>query len=368
MSLISLLNDNPRDILCGGRHNQMIDTSILFFERLRSIGTKLVFFCEGPVQEEKSTRWMNVQNELYRKRNRFYDAVYEEKSIDYIVDKFNCGKITTIKSSLLQVAARYGIVKMVMDQQVDAQIASYANNTNAMAIIANGTNFLIFNGSWKYWSAGDLQLEHATTMEYCRPALCAHLGLMKNQMPLLATLCGNDFLMYNDLHKFLNRFKSDDQWKFEQVAKFILAAFQRPPHEFDKEDYNLIAVRCFGVDYKFYLPIIKRCIAFYILRLPRKLPPLLDSLQLQVLHSISDESIYCILADVPQSLNVNCTDLRRTDFYPYIHVALKLMRRQMGILLQYQRNSKVRRRVRAKRVWWEECLEFVCEPEYPPCK
>lgn len=54
-------------------------------------------------------------------------------------------------------------------------------------------------GSWRYWSIKNINRDGYTTLEYNKEALRAKLGLSMAQLPLFATLGGNDIVQYDDV-------------------------------------------------------------------------------------------------------------------------------------------------------------------------
>lgn len=59
--------------------------------------------------------------------------------------------------------------------------------------------FSLMTGSWRYWSIKNINREKYTTLEYNKEALRAKLSLSMAQLPLFATLCGNDIVLYDDV-------------------------------------------------------------------------------------------------------------------------------------------------------------------------
>lgn len=89
------------------------------------------------------------------------------------------------------------------------EIAQFATRNNVLAVLANDIDFLIYEGDWKYWGSKTLNHNSLTTMEYDKKALREHIGLSAKQMPLLATIAGNDFIKWalvNHLYPYKKKF------------------------------------------------------------------------------------------------------------------------------------------------------------------
>jgi hypothetical protein len=79
------------------------------------------------------------------------------------------------------------------------ETAAFATKNNALAVIADDSDYLIYKGNWRYWSARQLDLNDLSTMEYDRRALWDCLNLSEDQMKIFATIAGNDIIKYNEV-------------------------------------------------------------------------------------------------------------------------------------------------------------------------
>lgn len=76
----------------------------------------------------------------------------------------NMPLISTVISALINVAKEFGDLKKTYYVECDMAIADYAGKNNALAVIGDDTDFIIFEGNWKFWSASDMDMQNITTI------------------------------------------------------------------------------------------------------------------------------------------------------------------------------------------------------------
>jgi hypothetical protein len=84
-------------------------------------------------------------------------------------------------------------------RECDEEIAEYARNKQCFAILGQDTDYIIYEGAQYYLSMLKLNLLTMTTLNYNRWALARHLSIHPNQLPILASLIGNDVVPASDL-------------------------------------------------------------------------------------------------------------------------------------------------------------------------
>jgi hypothetical protein len=109
------------------------------------------------------------------------------------------------------------------NQDGDKACAGIIEKYNAFGILTDDSDFLIhqFSSDVFVFSIKDLNLKTLDTKVYDKQKLANYLGLSLTQLPLFATLKGNDIVSIIDLTKFHKSLGSKDG--FELVAK--IAAF-----------------------------------------------------------------------------------------------------------------------------------------------
>lgn len=84
-------------------------------------------------------------------------------------------------------------------RECDEEIAEYARNRQCFAILGQDTDYIIYEGAQYYLSILKLNLLTMTTLNYNRWGLARHLAIHPDQLPVLASLIGNDIVPANDL-------------------------------------------------------------------------------------------------------------------------------------------------------------------------
>lgn len=196
------------DDICGGRHRMLLDRWANLMERLKNIGCKLVFFCDLNIKEKKIPEWKCRRNADFVEYTRLYNEIDEGgNDLKMIAKKNRKVGISSINYGLAAKAQSYGDFHFSTENEADFEIAQYATKHDALAILSDDTDFLIFSGPWRLWSAHDVQMVGRTqlkTTETNRMELKSRLSLSSEQLSLFATLCGNDITQ--PLHAELNEF------------------------------------------------------------------------------------------------------------------------------------------------------------------
>lgn len=159
------------------------------YKKLIEAGAKLVFFTDTTVLDHKFETWSIRRNKEFENARENLDEIYKgthdfNSSVDSI----------TMQANWEIVASQYGELNHSIDNECDLELASYATKNDVFAVLADDTDFLIFEGQWRYWSTKEINNETFVTKEFSRIALRKLLNLTEKQMPLLATLNGNDII------------------------------------------------------------------------------------------------------------------------------------------------------------------------------
>ncbi|EAT43560.1 AAEL005000-PA [Aedes aegypti] len=204
-------------LIYGARFNVGFWIIDRFLRKLKSLGVSLEFFMDGSVQDFKIRTWCERKDRDYQDAIAIINAVDEGVDIETILTTVGapgCGY------ALEYLAEMHGRLTVSLERECDQELAAFASKVNAFAIISNDSDFLIYEGNWRYWSSRDLDIDTLETLEYNRHALLQYLGLTFAQMPLFATLCGNDIVKLEELKRFhfsLGQYCH----KMTNVAKFV---------------------------------------------------------------------------------------------------------------------------------------------------
>lgn len=222
---MSLLNRSKLDLLYGGRSAEYFKIIDGLFRKLSEVA-ELVFFEDGPVKDEKYDTWIARQDQKYEKSLAIIDLVDNGVSLKEIVDRLGNYEIQSVTTHLELIEERakiYGKVIVTITKECDAELAQFAtNNPAVLAVLADDTDFLIFPGTWRYFSTSQINEETLTTMEFNRIALRSFLNLSEQQLIILATIGGNDIIKYDEVRRCHQRnFGHNAAKKFPAIAQII---------------------------------------------------------------------------------------------------------------------------------------------------
>ncbi|XP_055306558.1 uncharacterized protein LOC129570859 [Sitodiplosis mosellana] len=226
LSLTHCVARKENDTICSGRHQITIKAWTELLDALKATGCLLVFFADLTLQDGKSDTWLSRRNEKFDLYTSLYELIDAGVGVETIVATVQERKgLTTKFHGMELVAQTYGDFHHSIKYECDLEIAQYAKNHDVLAVMTNDTDFLIFDGPWKLWSSNDIEItasKQVKTVEYNRKALAKICSLSQRQLPILATLLGNDFTneYYDQLNSF-HRTLGPMRNKFKNVANYV---------------------------------------------------------------------------------------------------------------------------------------------------
>lgn len=199
MGFVHNFGANVVELNLGGRQHIYMRNFERFLKKLQNSGATLVFICDGQLQSDRNDEWCR------RRDAEFQDAMklINEHSIgDRKFKRFGC---KTIVKSLLKMVKDKDLGKVIISTQVDCDkaIAKYAVSHKALAVVANDSDFIIFEGDFQWWSATSIQMYRMTANRFERNQLRHMLGLTSEQLKYLATIAGNDHTKHNKRCDFM---------------------------------------------------------------------------------------------------------------------------------------------------------------------
>lgn len=177
----------------------------------------LVFFEDGPDVKVKEITKTNRRRDREDADTQIVKQIDEGKPLRELT---NFPRIRTSLSFL----KKFGQLFITVTKECDTELARYASNDpSVLAVLAEDTDFLIFPGSWRYFSMENIDLKDKDmmTIEYSRTALRNHLGLNDKQMIILSTLGGNDIISRVEVYQFQRRNGYLGDSKFPSLANYI---------------------------------------------------------------------------------------------------------------------------------------------------
>lgn len=234
-------------ILCGGscrEFDELIDT---FFNRLVNLGVELVFVQKLTVEIATQNSWIKKKNQKFETSLNIYRDIENGDTVPQLMRTLEgSGYARRVSPNLIAIASKYGEYLFVpADHHCDQEVAREAKKRKAIAIMSTDTDFLIFEGQWKWWNFTDLDVESLEAWEYDRSAIERLFSLTWKQRPLLATLIGNKYSneYYDDLFRFLRGLGKMPR-KFENAANYIRRSFRSGI--FSEDEIGRIARDVFG--------------------------------------------------------------------------------------------------------------------------
>ncbi|XP_065088132.1 uncharacterized protein LOC135709671 [Ochlerotatus camptorhynchus] len=337
---VPISEQDIKGLFCGGRFNVAYSTIDAFFGKLVSLGAKLVFFYDGPMDSSKYKKWLRLQDEIYQKHLRLIDSVDQDKDIDYLMRHHKAPH--NFLYPLKYLALKHGTVVLPMAHECHQELASYASKVGALAVIASDTDFLIYEGDWHLWSSNDTDITHLKTKELNRKALVSHLGLDFKQMPLFGTLAGNSIIELKRLKKFLNSLGTNEE-KFLRLAEFVQE--QSVPPE-GNGGYSILK-RVFG--YKEHNKKLsnrqkrsrfEKCLQFYQTNcVTPNLNPKRTAVQAFLLSQVTP-LFYQIWQGQSIDVSLGFIDMRGKDFGPKHNQLLVTLILRMAGIIRYERRGK----------------------------
>lgn len=170
--------------------------------------------------------WLNRRNDEFLIYTDLYDLIESGLTLNEIIQRQRERKsVTSTFYGMAVISREYGQFNHSIRRECDLEIANYAKKHNALAVITNDTDFLIFDGNWKFWSSQDVHLTQSNrlkTIEYNRNGIANILSLAKHQLPLFATLLANDFThgYYNQLARFYCSM-GPMKYRIRNVARYV---------------------------------------------------------------------------------------------------------------------------------------------------
>lgn len=217
MGFIHSLGGNYIQLLCGGRHNIYLQRVRGLFKSLTDGGAELVFICDGYVRQDNLTKWVTRRRKEYVECLATLDSI--QKGSFKSTSNSHYGRCCkSVANSIMLCAVEFGKVVVSNGYDCDAMIAKYAAECNALAVVATDTDFLIYAGDWKYWHAMTINFKNLTIVQFNRSVLLEHLNLTREQMPLFATIVGND---YREEIIYKKRFGGKKCERFLAMAEYV---------------------------------------------------------------------------------------------------------------------------------------------------
>ncbi|CAO1410077.1 unnamed protein product [Diamesa hyperborea] len=366
MGLVSFVSRNKFDTLCGGRHNIVAIEIDELFQKIKNIGAELVFFMDGPIQDEKYSTWRCRQNLRYESCNEILDDIDNGMPLWKIIQKennkcYSIPNISTVIPILEEKAKKYGTLHKTYSVECDLEIAAFASNNPAvLAVIAHDSDFLIFPGDWRYFSINLLSVDTMITKEFNRAALREFLGLNDKQLVIFATLASNDVIKYEEVKHFHNQIsgtRTIAKYKFPAIAKVIKEQLNIGRKKIPAEIVNLL----WRDSSPESITRVQKSLKSYKINFKKEDYSVTNPL----LHQCIQHDLMFVF-DILMKTTVNFTlfyyNLSRENI-SYYDYTIPMFQRQLGII--YDRNSTTGHTIYSKSTHNDSYRMFKVYPTFP---
>lgn len=350
------------DTVCGGRHQVALNSWRKILNALQSSGCSIIFFADLAIQKCKIDSWLSRRNAKFDLDVSMYESINAGASIDLITATVRDSLSATF-NAMETVAEEYGEFNTSLQYECDLELAQYAKREKALAIITNDTDFLIFDGDWRLWISLDIQLTSANqliTTELNRNGLLRLCSLNQRQLPLLATLNGNDITKkYEDkLYRFWCRL-GPLRKRFQNIAQYVR---QFGYGSLSWADYERISIDIFGSDDMGNL--IKQSIDSYNIDFT---PATMDPLEKKLLKTPMYRP-YVALMSAIQAISTPFYDMHHSHRgINFPAILLDWLKRKIGVLRQRNGNTFIFTLL-AKKYVSQLYMAHTETPIYPNCK
>lgn len=347
------------EILCGPSFPKMHAIFEQSLQKLSTSGVASHFFINEPACHRDVKGWNKRQLDQYLERIAVMDKIDSNRfDFDTIPSRQAGG--TAPMMDLLALCESYNVfVHLCASDKYLEEVVKFANDNDAMAIVGNNSDFLVFNGNWRYWSCRDIDRKWKT-LEYSKGPLLQHLGLTQRQMPMLATIAGNKFVPNEKILAFHKKVNGN---KFPKLAEYVRSI----PCALTNDKKREILMDVFGSDNAQNFQLMRRSLHFYAtksddIEKESTVEPIYSSASAWYISSVYHNS----LSELPIRIKApTFYDLRRKDFLPYYDVVLPILQRQIGFVRQHKNDVDYEQVIHLHLNHSEPCKSMHVRPEYP---
>lgn len=352
---ITKTEKSVEDFICGG--GSEIDTSPWngIFAKLSSAGYLLVFFSDPRLDVIKDKHTVQEDRDRESLFTRFIEQMESGKTLQGMCADVVFPKTVTSNREMRVICRRYGEFRYSVMQECDLELAQYAYSNDVVAVMSNDTDFLFYVGPWKLWwiDNDESAWNEFNVTEYDRTGLNQLFRVNRKQLPLLATLLGNQFTRtyqseFSGLKRsdcaasYVRRIGSDRLTDFD-IRRIAESAFKKATQSQEEIQQS-----------------IRKSLQFYDLETR---PPALDDELVEKLRHIPRNGVdmyrlyrQCMRTHYKLSRYCNILQL---DVHSLL---MEWMKRRAGVVRQRFADDDFELTIS------EEAIDHVVKPSYPTCK
>ncbi len=247
--LVSHFQPKFKDVLLGNRYKIIFQFFSEFLQKLKQQGVKLIF----PIAIDNEIKGRTKKFHGYRDGVEFIDQIEKDNNLEALCEFFRKGLTDEFKAPhdpvfwdlLQEAAADYGEIIMfcVPEHHTTVFYRMLAKDLNAFAVMAFESNYIVAEGSWKYWASNELDIKTMTIVEFDKQAVLDHLGLNFQHIPLFQAMSGvlmsaEDFKIVREIFSFKQTFF------ITNLARYIgRCNFTSPPTFTDLQEIKRFVIR-----------------------------------------------------------------------------------------------------------------------------
>ena len=191
--------DNKLDWICGGQYQDYIKAWGNFIESFVKLGIRLVFVYDGTSQTVKRKEWVRRRYQtMLEKVYPAFDFLKKGVLPPKMDEKFCLPSLQT--KHILNMVYNCEVITSV--KEADEEIVALANKMDAIGILGQDSDYIIYQTNVPYLSSQHLNLDTLKTMVYDRCQFAEQIGIKIAQLPIFAVLAGNDVICREGLSKF----------------------------------------------------------------------------------------------------------------------------------------------------------------------
>lgn len=174
MGFVHNFGQTTIELILGGRHHLYLMDFENFLIKLVAAGAKLAFFCDGQLQSDKNDEWCRRRDtEFIASYATINGNEYDKRQSN---KRFGCKSI--VKSLLKMIEDKqYGEVIISTQVDCDKAIAKYAVSNDALAVVASDSDFIIFQGKYRWWDASSINLRQMSAKCFERNSIRKYFDL-----------------------------------------------------------------------------------------------------------------------------------------------------------------------------------------------
>ncbi|XP_031632736.1 uncharacterized protein LOC116346688 [Contarinia nasturtii] len=351
------LAKKPKDNICGGRINVTEHRWSKMLKAIHDTGCHMVFISDVKSEVRKSATKIGRRNEQFDSTVKLYEEISNGCKLDKVVSQIKTPRgLSSELTKLASIAKELGEFHYAINFDCDLECAKYATQYNAIAVVSQDTDFLIFEGSWKLWSPDGIPISQTTKFkmnEYDRNAIKEILSLEEHHWPIFASLAGNDFTK----EPFSIR-----KQQIEQAARWTRKLNSVHPSD---AEFRRVVAQFRHDDAAKAIDLIKESIRSYDLNFS---PVIDDDPLIKGLSKTSMFRTYMSSLDPVKMIGLNYYDLRGCEQAEYLPILLiDWTKRRFGIVHKHKQSdeNQIVLTFLAQKKFNEKFEEYKEEPEYP---